>query len=441
MRKLLLFLFFNTVLFHVYSQQAKAIAAKTAFSIKSHRSESAVDLYRQGLRYKNGDGVAIDYTKAFQLFQAAAEMGDAQGTYATAYCYYKGLGISQDYETAARLFATGAWSGRDNSMYFMGLCFENGYGVPQNADSAKYWLGKAAATGYRQAIEELKSPKGEHSNDSAAALLYRISRSSLPQAKVLNEFTPVSPHIPSASLVYGHYTGLVASYDWSGRYLISCSPVEISFQHGAKDSAGAIRGTWQTGGGAPVQLSAVLSGDSVLFKNTSYRIRDHYSWNKDITYDFNAANLSLVRQGDSVYLSGNISMFSPGRNEPSKPMYIALVRSEELSAALKDSINAAAVKGDDGKGNSALAVIKDARVYPNPFSSDFTTEFSLTESAGVSLQLLSMNGAVVYRKPEQLLQKGKYAIVVSPGRISGGMYIIRIISGDGNAVDLKVIRK
>ena len=409
---------------------------------KMQRSKSALDLYRQGLRCKNGDGVPIDYRKAFEHFKAAADMGDAQSKYATAYCYYKGLGVQQNYETAAGLFGIGAREGRDNSMYFYGLCFENGYGIVKNADSAKYWLEKAAALGYQQAMEELKSPRGENDNDSAVALLDKINKSSLAGKKPLNEFTLVAPHIPSRALIDGTYNGYVLRYDWSGKYLISSKAIELSFRQPEASDRGpdAIKGTWQEKGETAVPLLAKLSSDSVIFQQTQYKTRDHYSWDKAITYDFKSANLNLSQIGDSVYLSGNIDMFSPERNEPSKPIYLALVRSSAISSSLTDSLNKV-INGKNRADSSGIAKIKDARLYPNPFRTSFTVEFILTAKAKVAVQMLNMSGVVVYKKQAELLQKGKYNINISPGRVASGMYIIRLITDSGDYADLKAVRE
>src|ERR1019366_5028191 len=111
--------------------------------------------YKLALQYKDGNGVTMDYAKAYSYFSKAADLGDAQSVYAAGYMQYKGLGCVQDYQKAALAFAQGAKTGKDNSMYFYGLCWRNGYGVvTKNEDSAKYWLNKAAAIGYKQAVKE-----------------------------------------------------------------------------------------------------------------------------------------------------------------------------------------------------------------------------------------------------------------------------------------------
>jgi hypothetical protein len=303
-------------------------------------------------------------------------------------------------------------------------------------------LEKAASMGYKQAIEELRNPKPENNSDSAVALLNKINHSLVSQNPVLNQFTPVQPHIPSASLISGSYHGFVLRYDWSGHFLISSDEVTLNLQNTTNQnkSTGLINGSWSEKGQQAVTLQAYLSNDSVIFNQTAYKIKDHYSWGKGIDYDFRSANLSLSQIGDSVYLFGSVSMFSPERNEPSKPIYLALVRGDAVSTTLRDSI-----LNDTNKNisNSAGLVknIQNAKLYPNPFRTDFSVEFILIGSSKVAIQILNMNGSVVYRKPKELLQKGKYRILINPGRISNGMYIVRILGENKDYVELKAIRE
>ena len=365
-----------------------------------------------------------------------------------AYCYYKGIGVQQYYEVAARLFSSGAALGRDNSMYFYALCFANGYGVAKNADSAKFWLEKAAGLGYVQATQELKAPKAENSNDSAVSLMEKIANTTLPEKTNLNDFRQVKAHIPATDLINGEYAGYVIRYDWSGKYIISTSQVKLSLRFSDNSSdvdsntGKNIEGTWEEQEGPTVPLSAKLNGDSVIFNKTSYRLKDHYSWDKQITYDFNEAKLNLIQSEDSVYLSGSIEMFSPERNEPSKPVYIALVRSAGTPSGFNDSIaNNSINTGDKNKGLAdSPSGITSARIYPNPFHSTFTVEFILTVDAEVAIQLVNMGGATVYRKPKAFLTKGKYTINLDPGRIAGGMYILRLIGHNNEPINLKVIK-
>lgn len=399
------------------------------------RSSTALEVYREGLKYlKNGP---TDYEKAFLSFKTAANMGDDQACFATAYCLFKGIGCNQQYEQAVRLFREGALKGRDNSMYFLGLAFKNNYGIQRDEDSAKYWLGRAAALGYKQAIEELKTTEAENANNIAAILMEKINRAKSPKLATLNEFKRVEGGIPSKSLIAGTYQGYTLHYDWSGKYLISSTPLKLVLQDFPAGATDSISGTWTDKTASPIQLSGLLTGDSVLFEHTSYKVIDHYSWGKPINYEFKSAILSLTQSGDSVYLSGMLSLFSPDRNEPSKPILIALVRNTAIAKSLRDSLD-----HQESDGTSSLSkVISSVRVYPNPFSTVFTSEFVLKEDATVQLVLYNMVGDRVFKKDKTPLKAGKYAILISPGRLTSGMYILKLLLEDGRSVDLKVIRR
>jgi TPR repeat protein len=220
--------------------------------------------YQLALQYKDGNGVAMDYAKAFDYFEKAAGLGDAQSVYSLGYMHYKGLGCEQDYGKAASLFAQGAQSGRDNSMYFYGLCWRNGYGVTKNEDSAQYWLHKAAATGYQQAIKELAMVAGENSNDSAAALVQQINNAAIPGKKKLNEYNKIQQKLPSPEIITGNYTGWLIQYDWSGMHAVSSKQLQLNITAEDKD----LTGEWIEDVKDTVAMKATLASDSVLFTNT-----------------------------------------------------------------------------------------------------------------------------------------------------------------------------
>jgi hypothetical protein len=384
----------------------------TAISLQSQAQTTAVDsvrqaqsYYRLGVQYKDGNGVAMDYAKAFDYFTKAASLGDAQSVYALGYMHYKGLGCTQDYTLAAALFAQGAAIGKDNSMYFYGLCWRNGYGVVKNEDSAKYWLSKTAATGYKQAAQELKMITAENGNDSARALVQQISNAAIPGKAVLNQYTKIEHHLPASDIIQGRYNGYLVGYDWSGQYIISSKKLILDIT----GNNGGLSGEWVEENSDSVAIKASLTADSVVFKSTQYRRKDHYSPDSAILYQFQNAKLNLVQTGDSVFLAGNIRMFSPERKEPSKFLFVALSRGELVTA---DTLTAGYLKA-----------------YPNPFTNTLNVEFNLVQSANVEVQLLTFEGAVVYRNPSGRLEPGRYNLLLQPGHITPGTYFVKLIYG------------
>ena len=53
-------------------------------------------MYDVGYIYLIGDGVEIDYDKAFEYFTKAADKGMAQAYGSVGYCYQNGLGVEAD---------------------------------------------------------------------------------------------------------------------------------------------------------------------------------------------------------------------------------------------------------------------------------------------------------------------------------------------------------
>lgn len=425
MKAILLFL----SLFVALSQsKAQLKSDKSNGTIKnSDTTELAIQkYYHLGVQYKEGKAVQMDYQKSCDYFQKAANMGDSQSVYAIGYMHYKGLGCSQDYALAAKLFSQGAYGGRDNSMYFYGLCWRNGYGLTQNEDSAQYWLKKAAALGYQQAIQELKMPAPEDANEPARTLVQQIHNAALPENTSLNQFNKIIFHLPAASVISGDYEGYLISYDWSGKHVINNKKLRL-FVVADKGKSGkkSLRGEWVEEGLAAVNFYARLTKDSLYFDSTEYRLKDHYSDGSDILYKFKNAFLSIVQKRDSVYLVGNVEMFSPDRREPSKPLFVALVRSTARSSP--ETLN-----------NSKNSV--KLNVYPNPFTSLFNVEFNLIKESKVEIQLYTTEGVLVYRKTSGgILTQGRYVITILPGNISSATYILRLLC-NGTVEEAKIIK-
>lgn len=440
MKKILLFLPLFVFLSLSYQPiKAQLQVTKAIQSVKNFDSTQLTiqKYYHLALAYKDGKGVAMDYSKAYGYFQQAAELGDSQSVYAVAYMHYKGLGCTQDYELAAKLFAQGAYGNRNNSMYFYGLCWRNGYGVAQNKDSASYWLKKSAALGYTQAVAELKMPTPENSNNSATALARRIQSAAVPDKVPLNQFYKVTPHLPADSVIAGSYSGYLIRYDWSGRYPISSKKLQLVLNL-TKGKGSAITGRWLEDSIAPVSIEASLSKDSLEFESTAYKRKDHYSHDSAINYEFKNAALNIVRKGDSVYLAGNIYMFSPDRKEPSKPLFIALTR-----ATVTNTDSSTIKKQYTGLTDSSnqTAAAKLLSVYPNPFDSYVNVQFRVNRSGNVGIELYNVAGVEVYRKPSQALGIGTYTILVEPSnQLPTQTYLLRLVFANGQEA-VNVIKK
>lgn len=417
--------------------------SKSAHQQVASKTSLIKKYYYLAIAYKNGDSVAMDYHKAFAYFSKAADLGDPQSLYAKGYCFYKSIGCTQSYDSAAKYFRQGAYSGRDNSMYMLALCYRNQYvDVPEALDSAKYWLQKAAALGYRQAIMELNTKTPEHTdNKDAQALVSQIHNAALPAKTPLNQFIPIKPAPPDSSVIYGSFTGYLIGYDWSGKYIINTK--KLTLQLTKDTTAGGshqITGQWVEQDVPAVIIHAIIKQDSLTFSKMHYRRVDHYSSGDGIAYNFKDATLNLVRKGDSVYLAGNVHLFSPERKEPSKPTLIVLQRIVSQDTHDSSFMTATLKPAQKHQQNTppAASIIK---VFPNPFTSYVNVSFKVIRPSKVSVELYTITGVRVYAKSPENLSIGSYKIRIEPeDHIGAQTYILRLVFDNGNQ-DIKILKR
>ncbi len=120
-----------------------------------------------GQMYHFGHGVEEDDTKAFDLFRAAADQGDADAQYRLAGMYIFGFvknapATDLDQE-AARWYIAAAVQDHAAAQYTLGLLLIAGTGVIQDTKEGTKWIIQAAEQGYAPAQEFL----GEYSPNSA----------------------------------------------------------------------------------------------------------------------------------------------------------------------------------------------------------------------------------------------------------------------------------
>lgn len=103
------------------------------------QQEDPEELYRQGLRYETGDGVAQDDGKALNLYRRAAELGHADAQMKLGYFYHNGKGTSQNYTEAVKWHRKAAEQGLSVAQYNLGICCQYGQGTPRV--TGKRWNG------------------------------------------------------------------------------------------------------------------------------------------------------------------------------------------------------------------------------------------------------------------------------------------------------------
>jgi hypothetical protein len=352
-----------------------------------------------GELYKHAD--PPNYEKAYNCYVQAASMGYSGGIYEQAYMNYKGLGCIQDYEKAYELFRSISYTGNIHAMYFLGILFRNGYGVTLNTDSARYWLAKSAALGEHQSRGELKFKSSENSFDTSS-WVGKIKAIQAPGALPVNQYTKVPNHVAAADIP-GNYTGYLVKYDWSGQHIINVSSLNVQLTN----SNQSLTGVWTEDDSITLSLTATLTQDSILFSNMQYSRADHYH-PKGLQHIFQNASLQSTRNGDTVYLAGNLHLFKPSDKEPGKPLYAVLSRIENNAYNINN--------------------LAPLQIYPNPFANTINVNFVLQNTATIYTELYTLSGKLVYKTPEQTLQAGSYTLPIQIN-VAAGTYIVKLYNG------------
>jgi len=97
--------------------------------------------------YRDGDGVASDPAKAFELAVKSAGQGNANGEWLLGVLYKNGEGTESNMELAAQNFEAAAEQGDPWSQAMLGGFYMNGTGVTQDKANAYKWLSLAASQG------------------------------------------------------------------------------------------------------------------------------------------------------------------------------------------------------------------------------------------------------------------------------------------------------
>lgn len=117
----------------------------------SNQQSKGIEIYNQGVAYYN----KMDYAKALQSFQKAADMGVADGACGLGVMYETGKGVAINYQKAMQLYLEAAHEGHSGAMYNLGLMYEKGLGVVPNNLEAMEWYKKGAKAGSTSAANNL----------------------------------------------------------------------------------------------------------------------------------------------------------------------------------------------------------------------------------------------------------------------------------------------
>jgi localization factor PodJL len=121
-----------------------AIVSRLVSQANSGDAKAALAL---GLKYANGDGVAVNDPEAMRWLQKAAEAGEPLAQYRLGTFFEKGRGAEPDQDQAVRWYGEAAKHGNRKAMHALGVANANGTGVKKNFPEAVRWFKTAAELG------------------------------------------------------------------------------------------------------------------------------------------------------------------------------------------------------------------------------------------------------------------------------------------------------
>ena len=129
----------------------------------------AIAAYRLGTLFERGHGVPADTVKAVQWYAVAAKLGNRKAMHNLAVAYAEGSGTPKDMTQAAQWFSKAASLGLANSEFNLAVLYERGMGVQQSLIDAYKWYAIAAAQGDSESKARLEVISTQLSTDERAA--------------------------------------------------------------------------------------------------------------------------------------------------------------------------------------------------------------------------------------------------------------------------------
>lgn len=102
--------------------------------------------------YYFGSGVPKNLEAAATWHRRAADRGYPPAYNNLGLCYRNGEGVPQDEVMAAQCFRRAAELGNPAGQYNLGRCYFHGIGVLADEEMARFWINKAAAQNYQNAV-------------------------------------------------------------------------------------------------------------------------------------------------------------------------------------------------------------------------------------------------------------------------------------------------
>jgi Sel1 repeat len=164
---------------------------------------NASAMWRLGMMYDLGRGVAQDQTIAFRDYLIAAQAGLPEAEFNVAVMYDSGVGVPKNADLAALWYARAASRGFPRAEYNLGQLYAAGEGVPRNPEMARAWYRAAAGAGLQAATDRLAAlPSSDAPSAAADAVSHIVLAPVHPSAPVGGETVVIHGDAAEVELVW-----------------------------------------------------------------------------------------------------------------------------------------------------------------------------------------------------------------------------------------------
>ena len=152
------------------------LKAKESYQLAANKGD-VLGQFDLALLYKEGKGIATNYSKAIALFDKASQQGYGEAMTQLAELYFNGLGVPRNEQKALQLYKQAAAKGNAGALYQLGLLSETGVATQINFANATNYYSKASDRGHEKAKLALarmyQYGLGVNQNTEQAKNLYR----------------------------------------------------------------------------------------------------------------------------------------------------------------------------------------------------------------------------------------------------------------------------
>ena len=364
---------------------------------KAAKLNSKIALASLARIYKNGLGVESDPSKVYGYADRLSSLGDSKGHYMKGYLLYKGLGCKQDYSKAFIEFKAGAEKKNPLCIYMAGICYRNGYGVDRDTEKAEQYLTQAKKQGSMDSLEELMTEQPENPLEVLC-----LGESEVESSVDISTFPSVAHQRLQTSVQPIAYKGSLITYDWSGKYILSITPLDAELSIDGDE----ISGSWTEGDSLEIRINGIQTDSCILFNDVRYNKAERDFHGKELDWVFKDARMRSYKIGDEHFLTGNIRQYAPKLCEFGRPMYVMLKSVSENETDLK----------------------KNGMVFPNPFINEFSVCINPDMSGDVTITIHSFTGVFVYQKVIKAVSEGEHCYTI-PANFPSGQYIVKVQYG------------